>query len=173
MLVGECPVHMATLMWVPVIPYLSRDMRFLAMWYVRPAQAQTSLRKRAVWSEPLLVTYIFYVWISWHLEFPSLKWGCTGSSESTLVKMPHFWKSHVMAHFFLQPWAIIETVAYYLLPPSRCRFSPGFCSWAWTLVYFFLKLKYSTHILAMGFWIHSLISFAVPTLTVPSDPHQI
>ena len=30
-----------------------------------------------------------------HLEFPSLKGGCTGSSESTLVKMPHCWNSHV------------------------------------------------------------------------------
>ena len=29
------------------------------------------------------------------LEFLSLKGDCTGSSESTLVKMPHFWKSHV------------------------------------------------------------------------------
>ena len=28
-----------------------------------------------------------------HLEFLSLKKGCTGSSESTLVKMPHYWKS--------------------------------------------------------------------------------
>ena len=33
-----------------------------------------------------------------HLEFQSLKGGCTGSSESTLVKMPHCWKSHVAAH---------------------------------------------------------------------------
>ena len=33
-----------------------------------------------------------------HLEFLSLKGGCTGSSESTLVKMPHCWKSHVAAH---------------------------------------------------------------------------
>ena len=32
-----------------------------------------------------------------HLEFLSLKGGCTGSSESTFVKMPHCWKSHVMA----------------------------------------------------------------------------
>ena len=30
-------------------------MGFLAMWYVRQAKAQTSLRIRAVWSEPLLV----------------------------------------------------------------------------------------------------------------------
>ena len=32
------------------------------------------------------------------LEFLSSKGGCTGSSESTLVKMPHCWKSHVTAH---------------------------------------------------------------------------
>ena len=32
-----------------------------------------------------------------HFEFLSLKGGCTGSSESTLVKMPHCWKSHVVA----------------------------------------------------------------------------
>ena len=32
-----------------------------------------------------------------HLEFLSLKEGCTCSSESTLVKMPHYWKSHVGA----------------------------------------------------------------------------
>ena len=32
-----------------------------------------------------------------YLEFLSLKGGCTGSSESTLIKMPHCWKSSVMA----------------------------------------------------------------------------
>ena len=37
-----------------------------------------------------------------HLEFLSLKAGCTGSSESTHVKMPHCWKSHATAHFQLQ-----------------------------------------------------------------------
>ena len=36
-----------------------------------------------------------------HLEFLSLKGGCTGSSESTPVKMPHCWKSHVTAHVTL------------------------------------------------------------------------
>ena len=34
----------------------------------------------------------------YHLEFLSLTGGYTGSSESTLVKMPHCWKSHVTAH---------------------------------------------------------------------------
>ena len=33
-----------------------------------------------------------------NLELLSLKGGCTGSSESTLVKMPHYWKAHVAAH---------------------------------------------------------------------------
>ena len=31
-----------------------------------------------------------------HLESLSLKEGCTGLSESSLVKMPHCWKSHVV-----------------------------------------------------------------------------
>ena len=33
-----------------------------------------------------------------HLEFLSLKGGCRGSSESTLVKMSNCWKSHALAH---------------------------------------------------------------------------
>ena len=36
-----------------------------------------------------------------HLEFLSLKEGCSGTSESTLVKMPHCWKSHVAAQMYL------------------------------------------------------------------------
>ena len=32
-----------------------------------------------------------------HLEFLSLKGGCRGSSESTLVKVSNCWKSHAMA----------------------------------------------------------------------------
>ena len=32
-----------------------------------------------------------------HMEFLSLKGCCTGSSESTLVKIPHCWKSHATA----------------------------------------------------------------------------
>ena len=36
----------------------------------------------------------------YHLEFLSLKDGCRGSSESTLIKMSHCWKSHDVAHIF-------------------------------------------------------------------------
>ena len=33
-----------------------------------------------------------------NLEFLNSKGGCTGSSESILDKLPHFWKSRAMAH---------------------------------------------------------------------------
>ena len=36
-----------------------------------------------------------------HLELLSLKGGCTGLSESIHVKMPHCWKSHVVAHMYV------------------------------------------------------------------------
>ena len=50
----------STLPGIPAWLQMSRDMRFPTMWYVRPAKAQTSLRIRTVWSEPLLVACIFY-----------------------------------------------------------------------------------------------------------------
>ena len=61
-------------------------MRFPTMWYVRPAKPQISLVK-------LLIEH--------RLELLSLKGGYTGSYESTLVKMPHCWKSHVMAQIVI------------------------------------------------------------------------
>ena len=39
---------------------MSQCTRFPTMWYVRPAKPRTSLRIRAVWSEPLLVAWLFY-----------------------------------------------------------------------------------------------------------------
>ena len=69
-------------------------MRFPTMWYARPVKPQISLHIREYSMSVKLMT-------EHNLEFPSLKGGCTGSSESTLVKMPHCWKSHVAAHFFL------------------------------------------------------------------------
>ena len=36
-----------------------------------------------------------------HLEFLSLQGDCADSFESTLVKIPDCWKSHVMAHILI------------------------------------------------------------------------
>ena len=41
-----------------------------------------------------------------HLECLSFKGGCTGLSESTLVKMPHCRKSHVTAHLEGSPGTV-------------------------------------------------------------------
>ena len=49
---------------------------------------------------------IFKLLTEHHLAFLSLNGGCRGSSESTLVRMPHCWKSHVAAH-------IIHTLMYF------------------------------------------------------------
>ena len=43
----------------------------------------------------------------YRLEFLSLKGGCTGSYESTLVKIPHCWKPHVAAHILVQ---VLESI---------------------------------------------------------------
>ena len=43
------------------------------------------------------------------LRFLSLQGGCTGSSESTHVKMPHCWKSHALAHLLI-PGRLAQSV---------------------------------------------------------------
>ena len=55
-----------------------------------------------------------------HLEFLSLKGGCTGLSESTLVKMPHCWKFYVTAHlsFYQSPLILSELFQHNLINVS-------------------------------------------------------
>ena len=78
-----------------------RDMRFPTMWYVRPAKAQISLRAYAQSDQSLCYSLEYSMTVKLltkhHLEFLSLKGNCTGLSESTLVKIPYCWKSHVAA----------------------------------------------------------------------------
>ena len=40
-------------------------------------------------------------WAGEEREVNGHKGGCRGSSESTHVKMPHFWKSHVTAQILI------------------------------------------------------------------------
>ena len=42
------------------------------------------------------------------LVFLSLTGGCKGSSESTLVKMPHCWKSHITAHLLSRNYIMLN-----------------------------------------------------------------
>ena len=68
-------------------------MGFPITWYVLPAKAQSSFSLRYFMTIKLLTEH--------YLAFLSLKGGCKGSSESTLVKLPHCWKSHITAHYDL------------------------------------------------------------------------
>ena len=82
---------------------MSSDMRFPTMSYVRPAKAQTSL-PYAHTDQSLCLSLNYYISVKLLIEllvFLSLTGGCTGSSESTLVKMAHCWKSHVTVQIFL------------------------------------------------------------------------
>ena len=60
--------------------YFSRNMSFPTVWFVHTR----SLESLEYYVTVKLLT-------EHHLEFLSLKGGCTGSSESTHVKMPHCW----------------------------------------------------------------------------------
>ena len=72
-------------------------MIFPTMWYVRDHLAHTHnlIRTFASRFEYSMTVKLLS---EHHLEFLSLIGGCTGSSESTLVKMPRC-KSHVAAQF--------------------------------------------------------------------------
>ena len=56
-----------------------------------------------------------------HLEFLSLKGDCTGSSESTLVKLPHCWKSHVTAQLCRSSTELVAYAKGFASVPSPIR----------------------------------------------------
>ena len=63
-----------------------------------------------------------------HLRLLSLKRGCTGLYESTLVKMPHCWKSHVTAHMFKNPFCLFSArrvPPHFTIPPKDIEVEPG------------------------------------------------
>ena len=66
---------------------MSRDMRFPTMWYASDQPAHTRSLIKALYSTSVKLLS------EHHLKFLSFK---GGSSESTLVKMPHCWKSYHM-----------------------------------------------------------------------------
>ena len=89
-----------------MIKQISRDKRFPTMWYVRPVQqslrsacanAQSDLSRSKLLEYSMTIRLL----TKQHLEFLSWKGGCTSWSESTLVKMPHYWKSHVAAQIWM------------------------------------------------------------------------
>ena len=68
---------------------------------MRPAKPQICLRAYAQSDQSICLSVEYSMTVKLltehHLEFLSLKGGCTGTSESPLVKMSHCWKSRVTA----------------------------------------------------------------------------
>ena len=73
-----------------------------------------------------------------HLEFLSLKGGCTGSFESTLVKIPHCLKSYAAAHMIS---AYIFTVAFFFITSDFSIHLMHFTSEIQTLITFLFVSK--------------------------------
>ena len=80
---------------------LSCDTRFPTMWYMCDQQRLRSACAYAQSDQSLCLSLEYSMTaklLTGHrLEFLRLIGGCTGWSECTLVKMPHCWKSHVVA----------------------------------------------------------------------------
>ena len=80
--------------FMDIIYYMSRDMRIptaTSEASYKPAHMRRLIR--AVSSHFNTVQQL----TEQHLKFGGLKRACTGSYKSILVKMPHYWKSHVAA----------------------------------------------------------------------------
>ena len=71
-----------------------------------------------------------------HLEFLSLKEGCTGSFESSLVKMPHCWKSHAAAHIPFNNISVISHIGQSIINSIFLCFS----LWFSAITFFFFIL---------------------------------
>ena len=113
--------------------YMSRDVRFQQCGMCN----QQSLRSACAYAQsdqslcwPLEYSVSLKILTEHHLELLSLTGGCTGTSESTLVKMPHCWKSQVTAHIMINMgslflgtlisslWLILMCSIFLLLSPS-------------------------------------------------------
>ena len=87
-------------------------------------------------SKPPVFDYSDYFKLSvHHFGISKLKGVCTGSSESTLVKMPHCWKSHVMALItFTLPFMLKKQ--YQLLNfDFGCRHNTVYIVKKWVIIY--------------------------------------
>ena len=76
----------------------------------QPAHTRSLIR---AFASPLIVKLLS----EHYLEFLSLKGGCRGLSESILVKMPHCWKSHIMAQLIFN--SLKSDLIYFILSPAR------------------------------------------------------
>ena len=97
----ECVAFTVACPWHAMCFYVHSQMRRNNVVY-----ATSKISDQPAHMRGLISTFACRMNILWILRYdrPSfgvskLKRGCTCTSESTHVKMPHCWKSHVVAHF--------------------------------------------------------------------------
>ena len=94
--IKNCNKDICQLASILVSWYKSRSMRFVVCATSKgsdqPAHTRSLIRAFAY---RLNILWLLSYWVH---NIWSLKGVCTGSSESTLVKMSHLWKSHAVAH---------------------------------------------------------------------------
>ena len=114
-------------------------MRFPTMWYVRPAKPLISLRIRAVWSEPLLVAWVFY-------DCSATDWTPFGvytlkKRLQRLVGVLHLSKCHIVRNHM--PRLIINNV------PIRFK------------ILCMMRMKWSAFVCLQGFTVSIIVSCLV------------
>ena len=85
---------------------------------LRPACAYAQTDQSLCWSLEYFMTVKLLT--EQIMGFLSLTRSCTGSSESTLVKMPHCWKSHVVAQF---PLLDMRAEMLHVKLISKCKYT--------------------------------------------------
>ena len=70
-----------------------------------------------------------------HLQFISLTGGCIGSYESTLVEMPHCWKSYDVAHILVKSRALQLLKSAFVIMLSYMSSQIIFQKWLGSLLY--------------------------------------
>ena len=77
---------------------LSKNRKWASAWNFQQCGTCDQQSLRSAWAYASIIVKLL---TEHHLEFISLKGGCRGSSESTLVKMSNCWKSHATAQMML------------------------------------------------------------------------
>ena len=146
-----------------------------------PAKPQISLRIWAVWSEPLQFAWIFYE--CWATDGTACGVSSTSSYESTLVKLPHCWKSHVATHFYIHDEeersdSVVEWTTWDQgVASSSLTGGTVLCHWARHFILFLVLVQTSKHPnLSWIFFVHnqgSKIALVRSYLWVPQAARQV
>ena len=108
-----------------------------------------------------------------HLEFLSLKGGCTGSFESSLVKMPHCLKSHFgcwsVQHFISHD--LNDLTSLYFTQSCELPCINAMLHWVWMSVCMYMHILNSSGIECEGFSLMKCLIILKGPYKLAQDTH--